>query len=807
MRKRWCKRRREIERTLIVVAFLLGGDIAPGLAEAEGALQLEVLLNGKPIGLVGSFQQGAKGELSAKRKELEELHLKVPGQFAAEDEVPLAALPGVSWRYDEARQTVDITVDDQGRLPQSYDLRSAVKPLPVTPPATGAVLNYLLFGGSGGNSVITNWQFQGVSATLDARVFSPYGILSQTGILTTNKGNSVISDHLRLETTWTYKDPDDALTYRAGDMISSGLSWTRPVRLGGIQVQRDFSIRPDLVTLPLPSFSGSAAVPSTADVYVNGIRTVSQDVDSGPFRINNLPILSGQGNASIIVRDSSGREVTTTLPFSVSNKLLRDGLLDFSVEAGFPRLFYGVRSDEYSAAPAGSASLRYGFSDHLTLESHAEATNHLANGGIGASLGLDGIGVVSTAFAGSVNGGNVGGQAYASFDTSVFGFSLSASTLRTLGGYNDLASMTARPFGILPVTAFSPSAFTPGWFFQNSLSPLRPPKILDQLSAGLPLPRVGGSLNFGFVHELDPFGNRIKLLTAGYSRQLFAGASFFATAFAGIDGRRNAGISLGLSIPLGGGVTASSGASRDRSGLAVASDINKPLGQEPGNFGWRLSDLEGEARLRQASAAYRGEDGKIEATALQSQAGFAGTLSAEGAIVAAGGDVFFANRIDDAFAIVDAGAPGVEVMHENRPAAITDSSGKAIVTSLNAYQPNKISIDPTNLPLDASIATTQDVLVPQDRSGVFADFGIRTGVHSAIVILDGPDGRPLQAGLRGKTASGKSFAVGYDGRVFIEGLEAQNTVTVALASGECHAEFAYAPRGKDQVLIGPVVCR
>jgi outer membrane usher protein len=806
MRKRWCKRRREIERTLIAVAFVLGGAIMPGLAEAQGALQLEVLLNGKPIGLIGSFHQGAKGELSAKRKELEELHLKVPGQFAADDEVPLTSLPGVSYRYDEAKQTVDITVNDQGRLPQSYDLRSAAKPLPVTPPATGAVLNYLLFGGSGGNSVITNWQFQGVSATLDARVFSPYGILSQTGILATNKGNSVISDHLRLDTTWTYKDPDHALTYRAGDMISSGLAWTRPVRLGGIQVQRDFSIRPDLVTLPLPSFSGSAAVPSTADVYVNGIRTVSQDVDSGPFRINNLPILSGQGDASIVVRDSSGREVTTTLPFSVSNKLLCEGLLDFSVEAGFPRLFYGVRSDDYSGAPAGSASLRYGLSDHLTLESHAEATNHLANGGIGASLGLDGIGVVSTALAGSVNGGNVGGQTYASFETSVFGFSLSASTLRTLGGYNDLASMTARPFGIFPVTAFSPS-FTSGWFFQNSLSPLRPPKVLDQLSAGLPLPGVGGSLNFGFVHEVDPFGNRIKLVDVSYSRQLFAGASFFATAFAGIDGRRNAGISLGLSIPLGGGVTASSGVSRDRSGLAVASDINKPLGQEPGSFGWRLSDLEGEARLRQGSAAYRTDVGKIEATALQSRAGAAGTLSAEGAIVAAGGDVFFANRIDDAFAIVDAGAPGVEVFHENRPAAVTGSSGKAIVPSLNAYQPNKISIDPINLPLDASIASTQDVIVPADRSGVFADFGIRTGVHSAIVILDGPNGQPLRAGLRGRTASGKDFAVGYDGRAFIEGLEAQNTVTVALASGECRAEFAYTPRGKDQVLIGPVVCR
>ncbi len=807
MRWRWCKRRRDFGRTLVIAGYVLGNAIMPGLAEPEVALQLEVLLNGKPVGLVGSFLQDAQGKLSAKRKELEALHLKVPEQFAAEDEVPLAGLPGISYRYDATKQTVDITVPDAGRLPQTYDLRRPAKPLPVTPPATGAVLNYLLFGGSSGKSVITNWQFQGVSATLDARFFSPYGILSQTGILATNTGNSVISDHLRLDTTWTYKDPDRALTYRAGDTISGGLSWTRSVRLGGIQVQRDFSIRPDLVTLPLPSFSGSAAVPSTADVYVNGVRTVSQDVDSGPFRINNLPILSGQGDASVVVRDSSGREVTTTLPFTVSNKLLREGLLDFSVEAGFPRLFYGVKSDDYAGEPAGSASLRYGISNHLTLESHAEATNNLANGGIGVSLGLEGVGVLGTAFAGSLNGGNAGGQAYASFDTSLFGFSLSASTLRTIGGYNDLASMTARPFGIVPVTALSPSVFTPGWFLQNSLSPFRPPRIQDQFSAGLPLPGVGGSLNFGFIHEVDPFGNRIRLLDVSYSRQLFAGASFFATAFAGLDGRRNAGVSLGLSIPLGAGVTASSGVSRDRSGLTVAGDIDKPLGQEPGSFGWRLSDLEGEARLRTASAAYRSAYGKIEAAALQAQGGFAGALSAEGAVVAAGGDVFFANRIDDAFAIVNAGAPGVEVFHENRPAAITDSSGKAIVPSLSAYQPNKISIDPRNLPLDASIATTQDVLVPADRSGVFADFGIRTGIASAIVILDGPDGQPLQAGLRGKTASGQNFTVGYDGRAFIEGLDPQNTVIVALASGECRAAFSYAPQDTGQTLIGPVVCQ
>ncbi|MGH6800392.1 MAG: fimbria/pilus outer membrane usher protein, partial [Methylocella sp.] len=727
--------------------------------------------------------------------------------YGADDEVALSELSGVSYRYDEARQTVDIAVAEKGRLPQLYDVRGPANPLLDTQAGTGAVLNYFLFGGGGSNNVLTNWQFQGLSATLDARVYSPYGVLSQSGILASEKGGGVISERLRLDSTWTYKDPDRALTYRAGDTISGGLAWTRPIRLGGIQVQRDFATRPDLVTLPLPSFSGSAAVPSTVDVYVNNVRTVSQDVDSGPFRLTNLPILSGQGDASIVVRDSSGRDVVTTLPFVVSNKLLGGGLYDFSAEAGFPRLFYGVRSDDYAADPAGSASLRYGFSDRLTLESHAEATNGLANGGIGASFGLDSIGIVSAAFAGSINGGTVGGQTYAAFDTTLFRLSLSASTLRTLGGYDDLASMTARPFGFASFAAIPPAAFASSSFFQNSLSSLRPPRIQDQFSVGLPLPLLKGSLNFGYVNEEDPFGNRIRLLDVSYSRQLFDRTSFVVTGFTGLNGRRNAGIYFGLSIPLDGDVTASTGASRGPSGLAIASDVIKPLREEPGSFGWRLSDLEGEGRLRLASAAYRSDYGKVEATAIQSRSGFAGTLGSEGAIVAAGGDIFFANRIDDAFAVVDAGAPGVEVFHENRPVAVTDGSGKAIVPSLNAYQPNKLSIDPSDLPLDASIASTQEVLVPTDRSGVVADFGIRTHVRSAIVILDGPGGQPLHAGLRGKTASGQSFAVGYDGRAFLQGLEPENAVTVELPGAECHAEFAYVPQGNHQAVIGPVVCK
>uniref|UniRef100_UPI0013D0C71D hypothetical protein n=1 Tax=Klebsiella pneumoniae TaxID=573 RepID=UPI0013D0C71D len=56
----------------------------------------------------------------------------------------------------------------------------------------------------------------------------------------------------RVNTTYTYSDAERLITYRAGDFISGGLQWTRPVYLGGLQVQRNFHLRSDLVTIPIP---------------------------------------------------------------------------------------------------------------------------------------------------------------------------------------------------------------------------------------------------------------------------------------------------------------------------------------------------------------------------------------------------------------------------------------------------------------------------------------------------------------------------------------------------------------------------
>ena len=53
--------------------------------------------------------------------------------------------------------------------------------------------------------------FNGGSATLDAHMFSPFGTLSQSGILGTTTTRDMTA--LRLETSFAYSDPDSLITF------------------------------------------------------------------------------------------------------------------------------------------------------------------------------------------------------------------------------------------------------------------------------------------------------------------------------------------------------------------------------------------------------------------------------------------------------------------------------------------------------------------------------------------------------------------------------------------------------------------
>jgi outer membrane usher protein len=184
-----------------------------------------------------------------------------------------------------------------------------------------------------------------------------------------------------------------------------------------------------------------------------------------------------------------------------------------------------------------------------------------------------------------------------------------------------------------------------------------------------------------------------------------------------------------------------------------------------------------------------------------------GLAQVDGAIAQMGSGVFVTNRIDDSFAVVDAGSPGVPVLYENRPVGETNGSGKLLVPNLRAYGKNKISIDPQNMGVNDQIETTEEVVAPSDRSGVLVRFKTATNVPSAVVVLVGADGKPLAVGAKGKLDGGDAdFVVGYDGRAFVKDLKRANKVTMSLEKGECHASFVYVAVSDRQVVIGPVSC-
>ena len=128
-----------------------------------------------------------------------------------------------------------------------------------------------------------------------------------------------------LESTWTRDKPMQLTRLRFGDAISGASSWGGAVRFGGVQWATDFSLQPGFVTSPRPGISGEAALPSTVELYVDNLLRMRREVPSGPFSIQDLPVINGQGDARLVVRDILGREQVITQPFFTQLKTSEAG--------------------------------------------------------------------------------------------------------------------------------------------------------------------------------------------------------------------------------------------------------------------------------------------------------------------------------------------------------------------------------------------------------------------------------------------------------------------------------------------------
>lgn len=791
----------------------LAAQEAPASTVAKAnALHLEVFVNGRPKNLIAKFHRDALGNFTSPRSELTEIGVKAPGSGAPDEEIALDAIDGLTYDYDAPGQRMRLTLAPQAMGEVVYGEKKESKTSEPLEAGVGGVLNYHLRTGVMRDFRNGGFDYQGASGTFDARLFSRYGTLKSGAII----GSTVVSrfTQARLETNYTYADTERMINYVVGDTISTGPAWARSVRLGGAQVQRQFGLRPDVVTAALPSITGSAAVPTTVDVYVNNNLTISQPVDAGPYRIDAVPI-SGDGTTRVLARDASGRIIETSTPFIVSSKILRPGLWDWSIEAGLPRQYYALQSDTYSRTGVASASLRGGLLDWMTLEAHGEtSSSRLANASAGVNLRLFDRAVATLAAGGSAWRGEFGGLVYASLETHLFGVAVSLSTQRTIGAFNDIASVTAptfnaygQPFQFAQsygAGLYGPTPFTGAWLAQ-----IRPPRALDRLSISFRAPfDEKTSLNLMLANiEQGPGAMSSRMVSLGASRTFFDDISTYVALtydFANPDQRS---IFAGLSIPFG-KTTVSTSFAPNRGLGGVMVDAGRPIDLEPGSWGWRVRNTGVAPResYREASLGYRHEYGRVEGGVSQMGRTVGGYADAEGAVVGVwGGGVGLSNRINDSFALVNAGAPGVQVLSENRPAGKTNMLGTLVIPGLRAFEQNRVAIDVTTLPVNRTVAMSERMVRPARGAGVAVDFAGKRQQAGVIVVLKDGKGAFLPAGTHVSLAgSGESLVVGYDGRVWIPNPSPEDEIVATLGMNACRARFSWSiDVGR---MIGPIIC-
>jgi outer membrane usher protein len=741
-----------------------------GGAGAGAVLYLEVVVNGNETHKLAAFTQ-VDGKLRAGADTLRRLGFRLPEAPVAS--VALDSLPGVSYRYDESLQRIEITAGEHAIDLERNVLNAPEAAVPKPSASTGLLLNYDLYGTRDDASNT------GLSTFAEARAFGGFGVVSNTWLsrLVDSPGSEAYAESARLDTTWTRSFVDSTTVMRVGDTVSGSLTWSRATHLGGFQLQRDFALQPDLITFPIPQFLGQAAVPSTVELYVNGLRRYSGDTPAGPFQIGTVPIVNGAGTAQVVLTDALGRQTTFDFPFYTSSALLKQGLDDYSIDVGLVRRNYGVESFDYGHDPAASGIYRRGMTDWLTAEAHAETIAGLASGGVGGVVQIGENGVLSGSAAYSGWHGRDGQQAGLGYSWRNTWLNFAVDSLRTFGDYRDIASSYGPP----------------------------PARRTDRALVGVTYAPLG-SFGANYVELTYPGEERSRFASAFYFRSFGSRFSLSLNYNQNLEDRRDRTVFLGLSVSFG-RESASLSAQHDSRGNFVAADVSRPISPD-GGYGWHVRAQQGQGLDGgQAEFGYRGDRAQTLIGAETLNGSTLGYGELTGALVWMDSHLFAARRIDDAFAVVATGVPDVPVTLENRVIGNTDSNGDILITPLNAYQKNRVAIDPMLLPPDARIERVDDEVVPADRSGVLVNFRVEP-VHAASIVLHDASGQPVALGsaveLNGEAGAGA--LVGYDGAVYLEKLKPSNTLLVHAPAGDCRARFDYRYETGKVPLIGPLVC-
>jgi len=743
-------------------------------------LPLEVVINGTQSGTWLLLERG--GEMYAPADAFAEWRIPLPSDvqpvdFKLEDQAyyPLSAIPGYRFKLDVANQSAELLFSPEvfaaTRLTQEKSKRPVVSPV-----LPSLFLNY-------------DWNYLSATqnnapATKDLGLLTEVGVSNSSGVLTSSQvGRNLTNEPVsgsprswtRLETTFTKDFPDDNRTLRLGDTSTREGMWGRNVYFGGLQYSSNFALTPGFISQPIPTLAGTSISQSTVEMYVNGVLRQVSNVPTGPFVVDNSPMLTGSGDVRMVVRDILGRETVIEQSFFTSTQLLAAGLDDWSVEAGSMRRDMGIASNHYGPGFV-SGTWRHGYSSTLTLESRAEATPQLRTIGAGmvSALPLQMLGRASLALSNGQSGPG---------DLWLLG--LERQSLRNSTSFQAQgASLNFRQLG----------------------QDINTPPIKLQLAGNWNYATENfGSYGIGFV-SISRFDNtRISTVSGNYTKRVGQRSNLSINVSRAIYGSSGTSATLFFILPLDNSRFVSASASKLDSYVSAAqnSDYQNSLG-------WRaLAGRRQGLAHEEGGVNYLGRYGQMTGDASASPGQQALRFGANGGLVLADSSLFATQRVDQSFALAEvAGYDNIGIGLGSNVLTHTNAKGVALIPHLMPYQNNSVRLAPGDLPVSAEIDTIEQNAVPAWRSAVKVAFPVRGGQGALLkIIFD--DGQPAPAGAVLQLEGDKEeFYVARRGEAFVTGLQPANQVLLNWNGQTCKFDVALPLKSQDDIpRLGPLLCK
>lgn len=693
-----------------------------------------------------------------------QLNLKTEAFHQESGFIELKPGNGLSVDYNTLTQSLRITTDKSWLAGQQKLSNTRPEQLlqedKLSPSVKGAVVNYELFGSRNENneaaSLYTEFRSLGMSAgTFKSSFNTKY----------TRTYNDSDNELNRLMTSWQYDNIDKLLRITVGDNYTTTQSWTNSVRFGGLSIAHDYALQPNYNTSAQDVFSDTAVLPSTVDLYVEGVKTSAYSVDSGQFTLNTAPYFSGVGNATVVITDINGQQRLVNLTLYNTSQLLSEGLNTWALNVGWLRKDYNQSSFNYDPKLMTIGNWRYGLNNRVTLEAHSEIGESLQNIGLGNNvLVAPYLGVINLNASGSQYQNSNGNKWGAGWQWNNQRLSVSLQHSRQNTTYKEVSMLINNT-----LLRKSSSAFV-SWSFDNI-----------------------GIFGAGWVSRQYRTAT-LQYANLSWTKTFNGRFTISVNATQELDNEKNKILYAMVNIPLSTNNYLSLQTNKENSNISQQLQYSKTLVPDKEGWGWNIAQQTGQGKNSHADVSYRSDinDWQVGYNRYSGENNYFASNS--GAFGVLENQVYAMRKLGDSFAIVDtSGVADLPVYFQNIEVGKTDQNGILLLNDLYSYEPQSIKINPLGLASDFRAKNTEQTIIPRNGNGSLVKFVVyRTQALLLSVKHDGGTSLPVAAevqvydkdGLPPQTGTDTTI-VGYDSKIYFEGILPGSTAVVTWPNGQC----------------------